>query len=501
LPVFAGIDGRFTSLQQAWVTVQLFFFAAGSIFSILYYQRNGDNLAGYISFPQMALVFVHMMVLIGGKRYDLWWYTQRVILASGYLIVMFGLLSEYARLLWRESEGRLMLEAILANVPIGLAITGGPPDFRLQRVSRYGLEMNPRPAEELVDLPAGQHQAAWKIMLPDGVTQPLPEQMPLYRASRHGEEIWNLEMVMETGDGRKIPVLVNAAPIRGAQGQIVAAINTWQDITDIKQAEEALHRNAADLERSNLDLQEFAFVASHDLQEPLRKIEAFGDLLLENPENLNEYQRDLLMRMRKSANRMRDMVDGLLQLSRVETQAQPFQPVDLGMIVREVLSDLELQIRQSEGAVDECELPVIEADPLQMRRLFQNLLGNALKFQPPGGKPHVKVCTEPSISGYVQILIADNGIGFDEDYAGHIFEPFQRLVGRSEYEGSGMGLAICRKIVNRHSGKITAHSKPEHGTSFMVTLPVQQNQSTHSITRVQDNGSQADHSDRSRGSE
>jgi signal transduction histidine kinase len=272
---------------------------------------------------------------------------------------------------------------------------------------------------------------------------------------------------------------------------------TFSDITERKRAEETLAAYARDLERSNRDLQEFAFVASHDLQEPLRKIETFGSLLLETTANLNEHQRDLVTRMDKSTNRMRSMVDGLLQLSRLETHAQPFQRVNLNEVIKEVLSDLEAQIRRTGGTVEVCDLPVIEADPQQMRRFFQNLIGNALKFQPPGGKPRVKVCPEQDAPGFIKILVADNGIGFDEAHATHLFEPFKRLVGKSEYEGSGMGLAICRKIVERHNGEITVRSQPGQGTTFIVTLPIHQDPTTqHSLRRLQHNGGQSHVSDR-----
>ena len=249
-----------------------------------------------------------------------------------------------------------------------------------------------------------------------------------------------------------------------------------------------MQKYARDLERSNRDLQEFAFAASHDLQEPLRKIEAFGDLVLEKTDNLSSQQLDLLARMRNSASRMRSMVDGILQLSRLETYAQPFQQVHLDQIMREVLVELDVQVRKNNGIVEVCGLPEIEADPLQMRRLFQNLIGNALKFQVPGGQPRVKVCTEQAKRGFVQILVVDNGIGFDENHAGHIFEPFKRLVRQNEYEGSGMGLAICRKIVERHHGTITARSQPGQGTTFYITLPIYQDSSIPVFERKLNNG-------------
>jgi signal transduction histidine kinase len=195
-------------------------------------------------------------------------------------------------------------------------------------------------------------------------------------------------------------------------------------------------------------------------------------MILEESTNVTERQRDQLTRLRKSAERMRTMVDGLLQLSRLSTHAHPFQPVDLSLIMQEVLADLEIQIKRTGGVVEVGDLPVIHADPLQMQQLLQNLIGNALKFQPPGGKPRVKVSSCQPTPESVQILVHDNGIGFDKEYIGRLFQPFRRLVGRSEYEGSGMGLAISRKIVERHGGEITVRSQSGHGASFTITLPI-----------------------------
>ena len=245
LPILVSPDGKFTLAQRIWVVVLLGIFSIGSILSSLHYRGSGDKLAGYIAFPQLALVFICMMAIIGGKRYDLWWYMQRVILVGGHFAVLLGLLSEYIRLLRRETDGARLLEAILENIPIGLAVIGGPPHFRTARVSRHGLEMSQRPLEQLISLPGGQHHAEWKIFLPDGVTSPSVEQIPLYRASRLGEEVRNVELLMQAHDGHHIPVLVNASPIRDAQGNIVAAVNTWMDITDRKRAEEILRESEA----------------------------------------------------------------------------------------------------------------------------------------------------------------------------------------------------------------------------------------------------------------
>jgi len=245
---------------------------------------------------------------------------------------------------------------------------------------------------------------------------------------------------------------------------------------DLNEANESLRR-------SNRELEQFASVASHDLQEPLRKIQAFGDRLQAKcPAELGEQGRDYLARMLNSAARMRSLIDALLIFSRVTTKAQPFVPVDLGVTAREVVSDLEDRIMRSNGQVKVGLLPTLEADPQQMRQLLQNLIGNGLKFMRPGHPPLVQVearqhnhadvgnGTEPRW----EIAVRDNGIGFEQIYLDRIFELFQRLHGRHEYEGTGMGLAICRKIVERHSGTITAQSTLNVGTTFLVTLPERQ---------------------------
>lgn len=247
LPSLIDESGMFTSSLRLWTAVLLVAFSAGSVFSTLLYRRTRDRLAGLIVFPQLGLVFICMMLLIGGKRYDLWWYLQRVVLATGHLTVLFGLLLEYVRLLQRASEEQQLFEAILENIPVGLAVTGGPPHFPITRMSRHGLEMNQGLVDGLIGEPAENTltTTTLKVLLPGEDRQPTPEQIPLYRASHFGEEVRNTELVVETGDGHRIPVLVNAAPIQDVQGNVVAAISTWLDITDRKRAEEALKASEA----------------------------------------------------------------------------------------------------------------------------------------------------------------------------------------------------------------------------------------------------------------
>jgi light-regulated signal transduction histidine kinase (bacteriophytochrome) len=220
-------------------------------------------------------------------------------------------------------------------------------------------------------------------------------------------------------------------------------------------------------------------VASHDLQEPLRKISAFGDRLKGHcGESLDEKGNDYLERMHKAASRMQTLIHDLLAYSRVTTRAQPFAPVSLRTVTQEVLSDLELRIEKSGARVEVGALPTIHADPLQMRQLLQNLLSNALKFQRPGTPPviHVDGHVEgsPANGSLCRLVVRDNGIGFDEKYLDRLFKPFQRLHGQSAYEGTGIGLAICKKIAERHGGSISVASAPGEGARFEVTLPVEQ---------------------------
>ena len=246
------------------------------------------------------------------------------------------------------------------------------------------------------------------------------------------------------------------------------------EIAERRESERQLSKTAADLKSSNRALQDFAYVASHDLQEPLRKIRTFGGRLeVKYAEELGEQGKDYLRRMLNAAERMQSLIRDLLTYSRITTKTQPFVATDLNIVVEEVLSDLETAIEQTKGQVCLDRLPTIEADPLQMRQLFQNLIGNALKFHQSEEVPLITIALDRSYDSesIVTLRITDNGIGFAEKYLDRIFTPFQRLHGRSEYEGTGMGLAICRKIIERHGGRLTAQSFLGQGATFIITLP------------------------------
>ncbi len=274
--------------------------------------------------------------------------------------------------------------------------------------------------------------------------------------------------------------------IRDGSGKPLYFVSMMEDITERKRTEEAIRRDIVrrkeaeaelklymkELEKSNRALREFTSIASHDLQEPLRKIKLFGDLVKKTFDRFMPPEaRDYIDRIQTASNRMQDLIESLLAYSRLTTRAETFSLADLKQIIQDVLSDLEARIEKEKGSVTVLDLPFIETDPNQMRQLFQNLISNALKYHGQRS-PQVKVYGEVLENGTCRIFVEDNGIGFDEENLETIFAPFQRLHGREKYEGTGMGLAICRKIVERHGGSITAKSRPGEGSTFIVTLPI-----------------------------
>ena len=280
-------------------------------------------------------------------------------------------------------------------------------------------------------------------------------------------------------------------PILREDGGVEHILSSARDVSERIEVEEQASRYRSELERRNRELQDFAYVASHDLQEPLRKIRAFSDLLEEDyGDRLDEEAIAYIDRVQDAAIRMSSLITDLLQFSRITTKGEPFSEVDLSAIVEGVVSDLEIAISEAGAELIVGELPTLEADPLQMRQLFQNLLSNALKFRHEDVRPVVRVSAtiernpsaRPSVAAEIcRITVADNGIGFDDQYVDRIFSPFQRLHNRREYEGTGMGLAICRRIVERHNGTILARSATGKGSTFIIEIPL--HQSKRSVTR------------------
>jgi PAS domain S-box-containing protein len=381
----------------------------------------------------------------------------------------------------RESEAQVrrsreLLHAIIDNA--NAAIYAKDLQGRFILSNRYHARIVGKPAREVVGKKDENFvdETEKAAMYSNHDRQVLAEGQPI-----------EFEEVAPGPDGGERTYLSVKFPLRAPDGAIYGVCGISTDITDRKLNEEAINRYAVQLEQLNKDLayanrelRDFAYIASHDLQEPLRKVSKFGELLHDRyGTSLEQNGREYVERMVDAARRMQEMIDGLLHYSRISTRGNPFVMVNLENTSREVLSDLEIRVEQTEGQVDLGSLPTIEADPLQMRQLLQNLIGNALKFHHPNARPVVKIWAEDCpdadrSTDCVSLFVQDHGIGFDQAFADKLFEPFMRLHGRSEYEGTGMGLAICRKIVERHGGRIWANSQPDLGTTFTVILPKSQ---------------------------
>jgi PAS domain S-box-containing protein len=313
--------------------------------------------------------------------------------------------------------------------------------------------------------------------------QDLPELKAAIEAHIQGHTPYlQHEHRMTRKDGTECWVMCRGSAVRDSKGTPYRMAGSMTDISDRKAVSQQLARQTEELARSNQELEQFAYIASHDLQEPLRKIEAFGDRLKRKyDKTLDEQGHDYLARMQNAAGRMRTLIQDLLSFSRVTTQSRGFASLSLSTLLQDVLGDLEVRIQETHAQVIVDPMPTLEADALQMRQLFQNLIGNALKFQQPGTSPIVNIrhSEEPSAEldqaqSFCCITVSDNGIGFEEKYLDRIFKVFQRLHGRNEYEGTGIGLAVCAKIVERHGGQLTAQSAPGQGATFIVRLPLQQ---------------------------
>lgn len=366
-------------------------------------------------------------------------------------------------------ENQRLLNVLLENAPIGIGIVGGPPTFPVIRVSRYGTEMAGLSDNPPLGMSSGTHQADWHILMADGKV-PRPEDMPLYRSTRFGEEVRDLEMLMVAADGRKVPVMVNAVPIRDRNGNIVGAIDTFDDITERKRNEASLKEYALKLERSNAELQQFAYVASHDLQEPLRMVTAYLSLLEKKyGDRLDQDAKQYMDFAIEGGLRARDLIRDLLEVSRLDSQDEPMSKTNMNEVVDSVTSNLAVQIGEEHALVTHDPLPEIVAVKAQILLLMQNLVSNAIKFH--GDKsPKVHIACEDRRDLWL-FSVKDNGIGIDPQFKDKIFIIFQRLHSRDEYEGTGIGLAISKKIVERHGGKIWFDSTPGQGTKFYFTIP------------------------------
>ncbi len=274
---------------------------------------------------------------------------------------------------------------------------------------------------------------------------------------------------LRTGEAHWTNMAMTAWPGRTGEPALITAVG--RDRTEHYTARHQLEETNRRLTESNRDLQDFAYVASHDLQEPLRKIIAFSDRLTKMyGDDLDETALDYLQRVQGASARMQRLIEDLLAFSRVAARPDERQATDLGEVVETVISDLDVAIEESGAQIHIGQLPTVAAEQTQMRQLFQNLIGNALKFRKPDVAPVISVQATRRGTAW-RIVVTDNGIGFHPKYEDKIFTVFQRLHSRDEYEGSGIGLSVCRRIVERHDGAMSASGSPGEGATFTVTLP------------------------------
>lgn len=276
--------------------------------------------------------------------------------------------------------------------------------------------------------------------------------------------------------------------IKDENGTPTTIIGIIQDINEQRKFEEELRRQVAfsteELRRSNDDLLQFANVVSHDLREPVRKIKIFNTLLRNDKDtDFNETCKKYLNKIDHSTLRMNNIIEGILSYSTINKTSQPIERIDLNEVVENIKTDLELIIKEKGAILNACDLPQIEGAPILITQLFYNLMQNALKFSKADQPPRVTItCNESSLQGEdaIQIIIRDNGIGLDADFAERIFGAFERLNSKDQYEGNGLGLSLCRKIAERHNGTITAKGEKDNGAEFTVTLPLRQ----HAMSEV-----------------
>lgn len=393
----------------------------------------------------------------------------RLPMPDGSLVSTHEDITEREELNARFAAQHIQLDAVMQNMVQGVAMYG--PDQRLIVCNRRYLEMY-RLSPEIVK----PGVALGDVMMHSASVGNYSEEEARRVLSERNEtrdQKTRRTFKQHLRDGRVIAVV--SEPM--ADGGSIA---TCMDVSDAERHAEQMREHTRKLERSNRELQDFAYVASHDLQEPLRKIEAFGDRLVTRyGKDLPDDGRMFLDRMQNAAGRMRRLINDLLDYSRVTTKAKPFTRVELGEVLTGVLSDLQIRIEESGAVIKSEPLPVIDADATQMRQLIQNVLANALKFRKPDVRPEISItCSTDDAArlggraAHVRIEIRDNGIGFDNKYKEQIFTIFQRLHGRLEYEGTGVGLATVRKIVERHGGSIDADGQPGIGATFIIELPM-----------------------------
>jgi len=359
------------------------------------------------------------------------------------------------------AEGKF--RGLLESAPDGVVIVDQAG--LMQIVNRQTEVLFGYPREELLGQPV-------EMLLPERFRERHVHHRVEYQGDPHTRPMGTgLELFGLRRDGSEFPLEISLSPMTSDNSDVLI-IGNIRDITARKIADERLRAVAVDLARSNAELEQFAYIASHDLQEPLRMVASYTQLLARRYQGkLGPDADEFIAFAVDGARRMQELINDLLTYSRVGTRGLELQAVDIGQVVDMVVSDLAASIAETDASVTHDALPTLRGDPIQLRQLFQNLIANGIKFHRRDVTPLVHVSAAQH-GGTWTFRVADNGIGIEPQYLERIFALFQRLHNRADYPGTGIGLAICKKIVERHGGEIRVESEPGRGTTFVVTLPI-----------------------------
>ena len=371
----------------------------------------------------------------------------------------------------REQDARLrdktrLLTSILESMSDGVAVIDAAGHFlQFNAAAMRMIGLGP------VDAPPATWPERYGFFLPDMVTPFPADRLPLMRA-RRGESV-DEEMIYTRppGAAKGAWLSINSRPLQDESGAILGAVSVLRDVTRRITAERALERKAQELARSNAELEQFAYVASHDLQEPLRMIAGYADLLSRRyHDRLDAEANGFLDDIAAGTARMTDLIHDILALSRVASSRGPFEAADSGILCERALANLQAAVAREHAVVTHDHLPRVLCDPTQVVQVFQNLIGNAIKYHGEA-PPRVHVTAEPKERRAV-FTVRDEGIGVAAGSLEEIFQMFRRGDERGPFAGTGVGLAICRKVIERHGGRIWAEPAPGHGTAFRFTLPL-----------------------------